>query len=368
MIHELALALYLATSRQDVPPFTVTLGAEAPAIQADRWLKGGPVRFFEKGKVYVIDSWASWCGPCRQAMPHLNELSKRYRDRATFVGISVMEWSEDEAEKAARELGPSIDYPLLRDKVPANANVMMGGDFVRNWLIKAGRYSTGIPLTFVIDGGGKIAWIGNPKELDGPLKAIMEGTWNLAEEAKKYNAAMSRAAVTEPFKVAFYEANVARDWMAMDRQVKKVLELDPVGSAGWVSKGFQGWALDAGKMPEALAFAKEVRQTHPRDAAILANLANSIYGLTPRASDEMAAVGWDCISASLALEETAFANYVMARGLLRQGRKSDAIDRLKRAIETETDKDEKERYVALLSAIGRSGLMPATETRSPSGE
>ena len=69
------------------------LDREAPALDIEHWIQDGngffkPVKKFEAGKVYVIEFWATWCGPCIASMPHLAELQNKYRGRDVQV-ISV---------------------------------------------------------------------------------------------------------------------------------------------------------------------------------------------------------------------------------------------------------------------------------------
>src|SRR5438105_2768393 len=73
------------------PAATLKVGDPAPPIKVAGWAKGEPVKQFEKGKVYVVEFWATWCGPCRQSIPHLTELSKKYKGKVTFTGVSVWE-------------------------------------------------------------------------------------------------------------------------------------------------------------------------------------------------------------------------------------------------------------------------------------
>ena len=100
-----------------------------------------------KGNVVVLEFWATWCGPCVAAMPHLNELADKFKDQPVkFIAIT------DQEEK--------VVMPFLRKK-PIHAWIGLDTD---KSMFKA--YGvTGIPHTVVVDQNGRIAAITNPTSL-----------------------------------------------------------------------------------------------------------------------------------------------------------------------------------------------------------
>jgi thiol-disulfide isomerase/thioredoxin len=161
------------------------IGDPAPMLKADRWLKGTPVPKFEKGKIYVLEFWATWCGPCRVAMPHLSKLAKKFEGKATFVGVNI--W-EDQHSKPDQNLDAVVDKFMKENGGDMDYNVCAGtkdGYMAKNWMNAAGQ--GGIPATFVIDGDSKIAWIGHPVYLEEPLSKIIDGTFDVKAFAAEFN-------------------------------------------------------------------------------------------------------------------------------------------------------------------------------------
>src|SRR6184192_849229 len=62
------------------------LNQKAPELVVEKWLSKEPDR---KGKFVLIDFWATWCGPCRKAIPELNALHKKFGDKLVVIGISA---------------------------------------------------------------------------------------------------------------------------------------------------------------------------------------------------------------------------------------------------------------------------------------
>lgn len=152
------------------------VGDKAPPIRVARWVKGTPIPTFEKGKIYVIEFWATWCVPCRTTIPHLTALARKYRDRCVIAGISVLENAPDvekEVTQFVKSMGNRMDYNVAiddRSEVPE-------GWMARNWIAAASQ--RGIPVAFVIDRNGTIAWIGHPMEdLDAVVEDLVADRFN----------------------------------------------------------------------------------------------------------------------------------------------------------------------------------------------
>lgn len=112
-----------------------------------------------KGKVVLLDFWATWCAPCRLAIPHLNDLYKAYRERGLeIIGLSLDKGSPDRVRRFAVNMG--IEYPII----------MADEDVVKNYGISP------IPTTYLIDRRGYISnkWVGFSQNLMRKIAAETE--------------------------------------------------------------------------------------------------------------------------------------------------------------------------------------------------
>lgn len=96
----------------------------------------------QRGKVVMLNFWASWCGPCRKEMPLLDEMYQRYNKAGfTLYGVNV-EQNTSDAEKLLRELGTS--FPILWDPESKVSKL---------YKVNA------MPTTIMIDKEGKIRYV-----------------------------------------------------------------------------------------------------------------------------------------------------------------------------------------------------------------
>ena len=127
--NEASVTLALLKEPIEVPGFTVTD------------LDGKTVSFADlRGKVVLVNFWATWCPPCRAEIPDLVALQEKYRDKLVVLGISE---DEDATPQAVKAFGVErkVNYPIVM-KTPELAKIFKG--------------VSALPTTFVIDPEGKI--------------------------------------------------------------------------------------------------------------------------------------------------------------------------------------------------------------------
>jgi peroxiredoxin len=131
-----ALAAALAVA---LPALAIPGGSPAPAFTLAS-SSGGQVSLAQyKGQVVMINFWASWCGPCRQEMPLLEGIYKKYRQMGfTLLGVNV----EPDSQAASEWLKQTpVSFPILYDK---DSKVSKLYDVA------------GMPSTVLIDRSGKL--------------------------------------------------------------------------------------------------------------------------------------------------------------------------------------------------------------------
>ncbi|MFM9872804.1 MAG: redoxin family protein [Fimbriimonadaceae bacterium] len=178
----LTLALVTAANAQD-QKFLLP-GDKAPELKVAKYYQGDPIKKFESGKVYVVEFWATWCGPCVAVMPHMSELSAKLKGKVNFVGVNV--W-DDEPEQDARitafvkKMGDKLTYPVAVDTPEMH--------MTNKWMEAS--MSEGIPTAFIVNQQGQIAWIGHPMDIEEPLNQVIEKKFDVPAERTKYEAALA---------------------------------------------------------------------------------------------------------------------------------------------------------------------------------
>jgi thiol-disulfide isomerase/thioredoxin len=149
------------------------IGDPAPAFKVTDWYKGDAVTM-DADKTYIVECWATWCGPCIAAFPHLSELAVANKDKITVIGVNVWEKKKPEEVKAfVEKQGDKMNYLVAADGE---------GVIATDWLKAAGQ--NGIPSAFIVH-KGKINWIGHPATMKQELlDSIIAGTYDVEAAAK----------------------------------------------------------------------------------------------------------------------------------------------------------------------------------------
>jgi thiol-disulfide isomerase/thioredoxin len=224
-----ALCSALSVLAQDT--VTLSIGDPAPPLKYSKWIQGTPVTSYQNDRLYIVEFWATWCGPCIAAMPHLSELSEKYKDQATFIGANVWERTGDKPYESA--LPRLINFVKSKDN-KMTYNVIADNndhDLVNLWLKPAG--ILGIPTTFVVE-KGKLVWIGHPIKVDSIINLILAGTFDEAAFKKEYEAKQSDTSnfqnkyriAADKIKAAVDAKDFDKAFLMIDESIKQIPMLE----------------------------------------------------------------------------------------------------------------------------------------------
>lgn len=152
-------------------------GKAAPALAVETWVTQAP----DMGKkLLVLDFWATWCGPCRASIPHMNELAGKFSQDACFIGISDETKSKFEEGMRNQKLKErDFKYSLALDPQAR----LKSGFFKLN----------GIPCCAIISSDGVVRWQGHPVSLsEDVLRSLVAANNSLNGGGKSGKGAATR--------------------------------------------------------------------------------------------------------------------------------------------------------------------------------
>ncbi|MDZ4830108.1 MAG: TlpA disulfide reductase family protein [Phycisphaerae bacterium] len=204
------------------------VGDNAPALVIADWFNGSPT-IIEQDKIYVVEFWATWCGPCKKSIPHLNAMHNELASKGvTIIGVSNEESGLVRSFVDAK--GPSMAYLVGVDDSQQTTQA---------WMEAAGQ--EGIPCAFVVGKDRKIAYIGHPLDetFEQTVRGLATGTFDPGSDRKAAPTieAARKAAKLKNFRDAYthYDNAIAvnpKHFAALAREKYKVMLLQEKNTKG----------------------------------------------------------------------------------------------------------------------------------------
>jgi thiol-disulfide isomerase/thioredoxin len=210
-----AASLLLATCAAQAK---LSVGDPAPKLSTGKFVQGDAVMGFDTNHVYIVEFWATWCGPCRASIPHLNELYGKFKDQGLIaIGQDCWEESEDAVAPFVKTMGDQMTYRVALD----DKTTIPKGAMAINWMEAAGQ--NGIPTAFIVDKHGIIAWIGHPMSLNEKvLGDILADKFDSAAYAKEFEKQQQEMAQRQQINQRLVTAMKDKDWDAADAAVTEM--------------------------------------------------------------------------------------------------------------------------------------------------
>ena len=346
----LALAGTALSSEKEI---TLKVGDAAPKLQVAKWVQGEPVKEFQRGKSYIVEFWATWCGPCRATIPHLNEIHNKYKDKGLIViGQDVWERNEEEVPKFVKQMGEKMTYRVALDDKEESKK----GQMAETWMEAAGQ--NGIPAAFLVDKQGKIAWIGHPAQLkDQLVDQVLAGTFDLKQAAAAYETRLKNEAQMNTLWKKFSTNMREKNWDDAEMALGEIEKLTPEDER--YGLGLTRFRLGMSKKDYAGAYklARQMSDARSDDAMLQNELAWAIAttkGVEDRDLDLAEKIAMRANTA--AKGENPEILDTVARVLFMKGEKEKAIEFQEKAV-ARTEGKRKEQFNKVLASY-KEGKLP----------
>jgi len=333
------------------------IGSKAPPLDIEHWIQDGNGNFehttdLEAGKVYVLEFWATWCGPCIAAMPHLAEIQNQYRGegvRVIAITYETVDEVNDLLAQKNQELGKTFEQITSAYSVAADPDESVH----RAYMDASGRSGV-FPTTYIVGKTGKIEWIGHPMELDQPLEAIVKGTWDREaykkelKEQEQFEQNMQRIAMLAG-------AGKFDNALKLADQQLETVESEQLKKQWTAVKN--SLKLSAGQLDEeVISFYRSEIKAMKGDAYAIGRFGYSLYDkiqqgaeVGPLASDALAAIDREVKDAEDDLKPLLFNTAALLNDAL--GNLDAAIEAQQAAIDSSSNPRQQERMGRFLTEL-----------------
>lgn len=256
----------------------------------------------------------------------MTQLQEAYKNNVTI--IAVTDEALDVVKPFVTSMGKKMEYTVVIDENKQTN---------RDWMQAAGQ--GGIPAAFVVDGSGKIAFIGHPMELDSVLPKVASGRYD--PELEKW---------AKPIIEQINWSVKMRDWQAFDTYVTRVIDESPRIFSDIAIKKFRVLLLDKGDVEGAIEYLSEFSSTYADDPETLSQLAELILTdstVLKAAPEELKPAALDLAEQAAESSNQPDAMRVYAMALYQNGRAEEAIEVQKKAYFM-VEPEQKEEYRRLL--------------------
>ncbi len=327
-----------APKAADADP-TLFPGSTVPFPDVAHWIKGSAPSGFEPGKTYVVEFWATWCGPCRSSMPHISKVQEQYADR----GVTVLSIS-DEDESTVREF-------LAKPEWDEKTRYTLGTDpdaSTKDQYMKPAQ-QRGIPCSFIVK-DGVVQWIGHPMSMDAPLEAVVAGTWDVPAAKADFLAGIAFSQAQRGLMAKMAAARESGEWAPVLEALDGLIATGGDRSLPMRARKFEILVGPAAKPEAGYAFGREILASKP-PAQILNQIAwYTLDDKSVKVRDvDFALEVAQAAAASSASDDGAVLD-TLARAYWEKGDRAQAIATQKRAVAAAGDGPMKESLEATLKA------------------
>jgi thiol-disulfide isomerase/thioredoxin len=352
-----ALAVLAGAGTALAAEATLGIGDPAPNLKVGQWVQGEPVTGFAKDKAYIVEFWATWCGPCRVSIPHLNEIWQKFKDKdLVVIGQDAWEQDESKVKPFVETMGDKMTYRVALD----DKSEQKEGAMATTWMKAAGQ--NGIPTAFLVDKQGKIAWIGHPMSLqEATIQEVLDGKFDLAKAKAEYLQQREAEGKLAKLSRQFSQQMQEKKWDEADATLTEIGKALPASQQEAVSYARLPILLGKGDTDGALALVEKISEKAKDNAPSLNQLAwqlasqENLKGKLLDAACKIAAKANDVSGGKdPAILDT------LARTTFLKGEKDKAVELQQKAVDLADNDNLKKQMRATLDSY-KAGKLPGAE-------